>query len=128
MLTDKDRQFIIYWEKVRLKESSFSHKILSGLPMALIFGLPVLFFLATVKIFFPAWFTTASHKQTDVVVPGLTEKFMKVSAGDITTAFIAVEIIVLFFSFFRMHFKWEMNEQLYKELKAKAKKSDNFVE
>jgi len=125
MLTEKDRKFIIYWEQVRQKESSFRHKFLAGLPMAFMFGLPVLLFLGAVKIFFPSWFTTASHKQTDIIVPGLTEKFMKLSAGDIITAFIAVILIVLFFSYFRMHYKWEMNEQLYKELKNKEKKMAN---
>ena len=29
---------------------------------------------------------------------------------------------MLFFSFTRMHFKWEMNEQLYQELKQKRAK------
>ncbi len=122
MLTEKNKQFIIYWEKVRLSESSFKHKLLSGLPMAFLFGLPVLLFFGAVKIFFPSWFTTASHKQTGVVIPEQTAKFMKLSNGDILTAFIAVIIIILFFSYFRMHYKWEMNEQLYNELKFKEKK------
>ena len=121
MLAQKDKQFIIHWEKVRQSESSFRHKFFAGLPMAFMFGLPVLLFFGGVKIFFPSWFTTASHKQTDIVVPGMTEKFMKLSSGDIITACIAVIIIVLFFSYFRMHYKWEMNEQLYKELKSKEK-------
>jgi hypothetical protein len=29
---------------------------------------------------------------------------------------------ILFFAYFKMHFKWEMDEQLYNELKAKQKK------
>jgi len=29
---------------------------------------------------------------------------------------------MLFFSYFRMQYKWEMNEQLYQELKSKQKK------
>jgi hypothetical protein len=122
MLTEKDKQFIIYWEKVRLKESTFRHKFFAGLPVAFMFGLPILLFLGVVKIFFPAWFTTASHKQTDVALPEWSAKFMKLSSGDIITAFIAVIIIILFFSYFRMHYKWEMNEQLFKELKIKENK------
>jgi len=111
------------WEAARLRESSFRHKFLSGLPMAFLFGMPVLIFFIGVKIFFPSWFTTASHKATDVVVPGMTEKFMQLSTGDVVAAFIAVVITVLFFSYFRMHYKWEHNEQLYLELKSKEKKS-----
>jgi hypothetical protein len=128
MLTEKDKQFIMYWEQVRGAEGTFRHKFLSGLPMAFMFGLPILLLFAAVKIFFPAWFATASHKSTDIVVPEMTEKFMKLSAGDMMAAFIAVVIIILFFSYFRKHYKWEMNEQLYQELKSKEKKSGNFAE
>ena len=122
MLTEKDMQFITRWERVREQESTFKHKFLSGLPMAFLFGLPVLILFAVVRIFFPSWFTTATHRSTDIVVPELTEKFMKLSSGDVAMAFIAVFIVILFFSYFRMHYKWEMNEQLYKELKSKEKK------
>jgi ABC-type dipeptide/oligopeptide/nickel transport system permease subunit len=122
MLTEKDMQFITRWERVREEESTFKHKFLSGLPMAFLFGLPVLIFFVVVQIFFPSWFTTATHKSTNIVVPGLTEKFMKLSSGDVVMAFIAVVIVILFFSYFRMHYKWETNEQLYKELKSKEKK------
>lgn len=122
MLTEKDMQFITRWERVREEESTFKHKFLSGLPMAFLFGLPVLIFFVVVQIFFPSWFTTATHKSTDIVVPELSEKFMKLSTGDVAMAFIAVIIVILFFSYFRMHYKWETNEQLYKELKSKEKK------
>jgi hypothetical protein len=122
MLTEKEKQFISYWPTIRVKESSFKHKLLAGLPMAFMFALPILIFFAVVKIFFPSWFTTASHKQAEIVTPELSEKFMKLSSGDIMAAFVAVLIVVLFFSYFRMHYKWEMNEQLYQELKAKEKK------
>ena len=122
MLTEKDMQFITRWERVRVEESTFKHKFLSGLPMAFLFGLPVLIFFVVVQIFFPSWFTTATHKSTDIVVPELSEKFMKLSTGDVAMAFIAVIIVILFFSYFRMHYKWETNEQLYKELKSKEKK------
>jgi len=44
--------------------------------------------------------------------------------GSITTIVIAVIIFILFFSYFRMQFKWESNEQLYKELKQKAAQSN----
>ncbi len=123
MLTEKDRQFIVRWEKVREVEGTFRHKFLSGLPMALMFGLPVLFFFGAVKIFFPSWFTTATHKPNEVIVPEMTGKFMKLSSGDVVMVVIAVLIVILFFAYFRMHYKWEMNEQLYRELISKEKKS-----
>jgi hypothetical protein len=122
MLNEKDRAFIIHWEKVRERESTFQHKLLSGLPVALMFGLPVIIFFGMVKLFFPGWFTTATHRQTEIVVPGMTEKFMQLSNGNIVMICVAIIVVVLCFSFFRMQYKWEMNEQLYKELKNKAKK------
>jgi hypothetical protein len=123
MLTEKDREFMAYWEKARERESTFKHKFLTGLPVAFMFGLPILIFFGVVKIFFPSWFTTATYKQTDIVLPEWSLKFMKLSAGDLVAAFIAVVIVILFFSYFRKHYKWEMNEQLYKELKSKEKKT-----
>jgi membrane protein implicated in regulation of membrane protease activity len=122
MLSEKDKAFIQRWETVREKESSVKHKLLSGLPMAMLFALPVLLFFVIVKIFFPSWFATATHRQTEVVVPGLTQDHMQLSAGNMAMAFIAVLVVVLFFAYFRMHYKWENNEQLYRELKSKEKK------
>ena len=123
MISEKDKQFIQYWENARLRESTFQHKFFAGLPVAILFGLPILIFFGVVKVFLPSWFATASHKQTEVALPEWSAQFMKLSAGDVITAFIAVLIVVLFFSYFRMHYKWEMNEQLYKELKSKEKKA-----
>jgi hypothetical protein len=121
MFTETEKQFIQRWELVREKESSSVHKLLTGLPMALLFAAPVILLFAVVKIFFPSWFTTATYKPTQVVVPGLTEKHMALSNGTIIAACIAVFILALFFAYFRMHYKWEANEQLYQELKSKEK-------
>lgn len=123
MLTEKDQQFIARWERVREQEAGFTHKFLAGLPMAMMFGLPVLLFFGIVYFFIPAWFTTATHKSNDVVVPEMTAKFMKISSGDMLMIVIAILLLILFFAYFRMHYKWEMNEQLYKELLSKQKKS-----
>ena len=78
-------------------------KFLRGLPMALIFSLPILLFIIVVYLFFPEWYT----------------KISQTSPGTFITIVIAVFICVAFFSYFRMHYKWEMNEQLYDELKSK---------
>jgi hypothetical protein len=58
-----------------------------------------------VYFFSPEWYTKVSQN----------------IAGSFLVVVLAVMIIVLFFSFFRMHFKWEMNEQLFEELKHKEK-------
>ncbi len=88
---------------VREKESHFISKLLRGLPVAVIFGLPILFSIMAVYYFSPEWYT----------------KISQAASGVIGTLIVAVTLTILFFSYFRMHFKWEMNEQLYKELKSR---------
>ena len=107
MLSPEEENFIAYWEKNRELHSSTMSKFLRGLPMACLFGLPILLFVAAVYLFFPDW-------------------YMKISGTSAETFFVivvAVILAIIFFAFIRMHFKWEMNEQLYLELKYKQKKS-----
>jgi hypothetical protein len=110
MLLEKEKQFILHWQKVRETEGTFRHKLLSGLPMAILFGLPIILLMVVVKIFIPNWYMKAEKKETGIMVPEWTQSFAKVM------------IAVLFYAYFRKHFKWEMNEQLFKELKYKEKK------
>ena len=103
MLSEKEIQFLEHWEKVREDHSRFSSKITRGLPMAAMFGLPIILFIFIVYQFFPDWYMKVSQ-----------------SAGSMVGSIVlAVIILILFFSYFRMQFKWEMNEQLYMELKKK---------
>ncbi len=104
MLTEKEKQFITRWEQVREKEGSVLAKLLYGLPMAMLFGLPILLFIAVVYFVSPDWYTKVSNRLS----------------SSLGTIFIAVFICILFYAYFRMHYKWEMNEQLYHELKRKA--------
>lgn len=99
---------MIYWEKVRDHRKNFSVKLTSGLPMAALFSVPILLFIAVIYLFFPEWYTKVSSR-----LP-----------GSISTIVIAVIICMFFFSYFRMQYKWEMNEQIYQELKNKAARSN----
>ncbi|HSN61272.1 MAG TPA: hypothetical protein VLR49_10070 [Ferruginibacter sp.] len=107
MLTEKELSFIQYWETYRIAHSSFTSKLLRGLPMAIMFGLPILLFILSVYLYFPDWYYKISNT----------------TSGSFVAIILAVLIGIIFFSYFRMHFKWEMNEQLYKELLYKQKKS-----
>lgn len=75
--------------------------------MASVFGLPIILSVIVVYLFFPEWYT----------------KISKTTSGTFMAMVVAVCIAILFFAFFRMQFKWEMNEQLYLELLQKEKKS-----
>ncbi len=109
MLTEKEIAFIHHWESVRVAHSSFRSKLLRGLPMAMFFGLPILFSIAAVYFLSPEWYSKISQQANHSTLVVL----------------VAVGIAVFFFSFMRMHFKWEMNEQLYNELKYKQNKAIN---
>lgn len=95
----------------RDQQSRFGTKLISGLPMAILFCLPILLFIAAIFLFFPVWYTRVSNQME----------------GAMITILMAIIICILFFSYFRMQYKWEMNEQLYLELKHKENKIDNFT-
>lgn len=107
MLTNKEKQFLLYWERNRERENIFINKLLGGLPMAFLFSLPIILSVVSVWLFLPDWYM----------------KISKTSPGTFITVIFAMLIISLFFSFFRMQYKCEMNEQLYKELKQKESKT-----
>ena len=109
MISEKEIEFLRYWENRREIESTFVSKLTRGLPMALLFGLPIVLSVLLVKIFIPDWFM----------------KISQTSPGTFITVIIAMFIVIMFYAFFRMQYKWEMNEQLYKELKSKQNKTGN---
>src|SRR5437763_16337632 len=101
MITEQEKLFMEYWEKNRSREKKIFYQLLIGLPVGLVFALPIL-----VSVIFDDW-----YKQMTFI-----------SGSQITVILIAVLGIAVFFALFRMKFKWEQNEQLYKELKYKEEK------
>ncbi len=106
MISEKEKEFLRYWEQNRESENNFGQKLLKGLPKGMIFGLPIILSVIVVRIYFPEWYT----------------KISQTTPGMFLTAIIAVVGIILFTSFFNMQFRWETNEQAYQELKIKEKK------
>ena len=111
MLSEKDKEFITYWEKEREKQNSIPAKLIAGLPMSILFCIPILIFITAVYLFLPEWYTRVSNNL----------------AGSMPTIVIAVIVCIVFFSYFRMQYKWEMNEQHYRELKSQMVKEDQTV-
>lgn len=109
MLNEQEIKFVHYWEQNRERENTFTRKLTGGLPMALIFSMPIVLSVVVVRLFLPEWYT----------------KISKTSSGTFITIIFAMIVVALFYSFFRMQYKWEMNEQLYKELKAKERSIKN---
>lgn len=98
MITEQEKLFIEYWKNNRDKQKKSFYQLLIGLPLGLVFALPIL-----LSVIFSNW-----YKQMTFI-----------SGSQFTVILIGVIAIAVFFSLFRMKFKWEENEKLYKELKYK---------
>ncbi len=108
MLTEEEENFYAYWEQNRLAFSTTKSKLLRGLPYASLFGLPIILFIGLVYIRFPDWYL----------------KISKTSPESYLVVFIAIIIFIIVYAYIRMHFKWEMNEQAYKEMKQIKNKQE----
>ncbi len=103
MLTEDEKLFIEYWEKNRDKKKHFVSQLAYGLPYGLVFALPVL-----VALIFHDWYKSMVY----------------ISNSQVIVIIIGVLSIAIFFAVFRTRFKWENNEQAYKELKFKEEKDN----
>jgi len=134
MITEKEKLFMAYWEQEREARNTFANKLFSGLPVALLFGLPLIVIVFVIQYFFPQWYNRASQvtQQTENGQRIITKEFennpewynkvTQFSTGTFMAIIIAVLIGVFVLSYLRMNYKWEANDQLYKELKAKQNK------
>ena len=101
MLEQREKLFLEYWELNRLKEKNIFYQMLTGLPVGLLFALPIIFILFTGRY----WF-----KRADMVANAELSPVLLVTAVLIIAIFVAI--------FYKRH-QWEMKEQQYKELKVK---------
>ena len=99
MLTEKEKAFIKYWEENRKKEKSIIKQFFPGLPIGLALGTAILLTL------YSGWYVRADMVEQSQSSP--------------IVLFIAIAGIVAFTGFFYKKFRWEMNEQAFKELKLK---------
>ncbi len=103
MLTKQEESFLEFWEKNRDNEKKFLKQLAYGWPWGLVFALPVL-----VVVIFHDWY----------------KNMVPISKGQIILIIITVLAIAIFYAAFRMRFRWEHNEQAYKELKFKKQQND----
>lgn len=101
MLDQKEKLFVEYWEVNRDRERNLLYQVLTGLPIGLLFALPIIFLLFTGRY----WF-----KRADMVANSELSPVLLVSAVFIIATFVAV---------LHKRHQWEMKEQQYKELRAK---------
>ena len=102
--TDDEKRFIEYWENSRTKEKKLTNQLLIGLPLGVIFAVPVLLNL------FLGW-----NKQAEAVARTKLNPIVLITA---------VVLIIVFVAVFSRKHKWEMKEQLYKELLARKERDE----
>lgn len=103
MLTPDEEKFIEYWEANRLSRKKVLKQLYVGLPFA------ALLVIAIVVNFLSGW-----YKRADMEI--------RSNSSLVLVVVIAGIAIVVFTTVFSVRHKWEMNEQLYRELLAKKGK------
>ncbi len=99
MTREEEKQFIEYWEKVREHQGKTSTQLFSGIPIGLLFAVPVFIVLVTGRF----W-----YKRADMVANAKLDPF---------TFGIAVFLITCFVAVFYKKWQWEQKEQQYQEFK-----------
>lgn len=100
MLSEKEKAFLKYWEENRVKEKSIVRQFFPGLPIGLCLGIAIL------VLFESGW-----YERANMVAQAQSNPLVLI---------IGLIAIVAFSGFFYKKFRWEMNEQTYKELKLKS--------
>lgn len=107
MLTEREKEFIQYWEANRAREKQWQYQLLTGIPVGLLFALPVLAIVFTGKL----WYKRADMAMNTMVNP--------------VVLVIAVFVITVFVSIFYKRHQWDMKEQQYLQLKARQNQEAN---
>jgi len=104
-LTEEEKKFVDYWTKNREREKKTFRQLLVGLPIGLVFAIPI------VINFSSGW-----YKRADMWARAHTDD----STG--TVLIIAALIIVVFVAIFSRKYRWERYEQQYREILYKMDK------
>ena len=106
MLTESEKRFLRYWEANRLREKKLNKQLLVGLPIGLLFAVPVLIGLFSGRFWYKRAEMQANASSSPVVL------------------IIAVICIAVFVAVFWKRHQWDMREQKYLELKREEEHSN----
>lgn len=104
MLNEQEQSFIDHWKIKREREGRILYQWLAGLPVGLLFAVPVFLILFSGRF----W-----YKRADMVANSQLSPLVLI---------IAVVLIASFVAVVHKRHQWEMKEQQYKQLKAKSGK------
>ena len=107
MLSEKEEQFITYWEKAREHDKKSLMQFIKGLSRGLLIGIGIVLLLAI------GWYQRANMVANTQLNPFL---FL-----------FTIIIIAVFIAYFYRQYRWEQYEQQYLELLAKKKKQTPSV-
>jgi len=106
MLTHDEKQFLRYWEANRLREKKLNKQLLIGLPIGLLFAVPVLIALFSGRFWYQRAEMQANSNSSPVIL------------------IVAIICIAVFVGVFYKRHQWEMREQHYLEVKAKEQEDE----
>jgi hypothetical protein len=106
MLTQREKDFIHYWEANRLRRRKVFRQFLIGIPIGLLFVIPIIINFSS------GWYRRAD---------------MEANSPDFNpmVLFIALLLIVGFTAIFYQRHKWDQYEQRYQELRARLLKEQS---
>jgi membrane protein YdbS with pleckstrin-like domain len=105
IFSEKEEKFIQYWEQNREKEKKWTRQLLYGLPLGLVFAIPIILNYSS------SWYTRA--------------KMVGNSQFNPNVLIIAVLVIVVFAAMFYRKHRWDQLELTYQELMARKKKMED---
>ena len=107
MNSEQEQLYIEYWEANREREGKLSTQLLYGIPIGILFSVPVLVILVSAKL----W-----YKRADMAANSSLSPVLLISAVGLIAGFVAV--------IYKRH-QWDMKEQQYLEFKARAENRIN---
>jgi hypothetical protein len=107
MLSQKEQEFVTYWERRREKEGRFGWQLMTGIPIGLLFSMPIFIIVITSRFWFKRADMVAMSKLSPVVLV------------------VAVMLIASFIAVFHRRVQWEKKEQQYLELQQRERNGSN---
>jgi hypothetical protein len=104
MNSEQEDLYIKYWEANREREGRLITQLLFGIPVGILFSVPVFVILLSAKL----WYKRADMAANSTLSPALL-----ITAVGLIAGFVAV--------IYKRH-QWDMKEQQYLEFKARAEK------
>lgn len=100
-MEERERLFVEYWEARRLKEKSLFYQVLTGLPIGLLFGIPIILVMFSGRYWYKRADMVANSELSTIIL------------------MIAILLIAVFVAVIYKRHQWEMKEQQYLEIKAR---------